>query len=183
LRRFFFFGSFCPPLFALAMNSYSPSLLDKLMGEAGDLPGKAGASPRYGIEQVKDSVARDIEMLLNAHAVFSPEDLEAYPHASRSLLTLGLADLSAMSLASDRDRKRITDSIGRTLAEHDRRLTQVEVRVRESKAVVGGLTFSIRARLQLQPDSQPVIFDAVLQPGSHRYAVSKGDVRAAADLV
>jgi type VI secretion system protein ImpF len=165
------------------MNSYSPSLLDKLMGEAGDLPGKAGASPRYGIEQVKDSVARDIEMLLNAHAVFSPEDLAAFPHASRSLLTLGLADLSAMSLASDRDRKRITDSISRTLGEHDRRLTQVEVRVRESKAVVGGLTFSIRARLQLQPDAQPVIFDAVLQPGSHRYAVSKGDVRAAADLV
>lgn len=167
----------------MVINSYSPSLLDKLLGEAGDAPAKAGASPRFGLEQVKDSVARDIEMLLNAHAVFSPEDLAEFPHASKSLLTLGLADLSAMSLASDRDRLRITNSISRTLAEHDRRLTQVEVRVRESKSVVGGLTFSIRARLQLQPDSQPVIFDAVLQPGSHRYAVSKGDVRAAADVI
>jgi type VI secretion system protein ImpF len=165
------------------MNSFSPSLLDKLLGEAGDLPGKTGASPRYGLEQVKDSVARDIEMLLNAHAVFSQEDLAAYPHASRSLLTLGLADLSAMSLASDRDRRRITEAISRSLAEHDRRLTQVEVRVRESKTVVGSLTFSIRARLQLHPDSQPVVFDAVLQPGSHRYAVSKGDARAAADAI
>jgi type VI secretion system protein ImpF len=165
------------------MNSYTPSLLDKLLGEAGEAPNRGGASPRYGIEQVKDSVARDIEMLLNAHAVYSAEDLADFPLASRSLLTLGLADLSAMSLASDNDRRRITDSIGRALAEHDRRLTQVEVRVRESKGVVGGLTFSIRARLQLQPDSQPVIFDAVLQPGSHSYAVSKGDARAAAELI
>lgn len=161
------------------MNHYAPSLLNKLLGQTGDAGGRA-VSPRLSAEQVKDSVARDIEMLLNAHAPFNPAELESLPLVSGSILTLGLGDLSPLSLASDRDRKQITEAIRRALTEHDGRLTQVEVRVRESKVAMGGLTFSIRARLQLQPDAQAVIFDAVLQPGSHRYAVSKSDGRGGA---
>jgi len=153
-------------------NSFAPSLLDKLLGEGARPPG-SGMAPRQTIEQVKDSVVRDIEMLLNTHAPFDPAELAGLPLVGRSLLTLGLTDISAMSMASDRDRLRITEALRKALADHDRRLTQVEVKVRPTEAGMAGLMFSIRAQLLLNPAVEPVSFDAVLQPGSHRYAVSK----------
>src|SRR5438445_10256755 len=158
------------------MDSYSPSLLDKLLGHDG--PGRDGASLRFSVEQVKDSVARDIEMLLNAHAAYEPHQLASLPLAAESILPLGLIDISAMSLASDNDRRRITDAIRNALSTHDKRLTQVEVKVREACGANATLTFSIRANLILRPNSEPVSFDAVLQPGSKRYEVSKTDPRA-----
>lgn len=153
------------------MNHFAPSLLDKLLGDSVGPRGN-GAAPRLSAEQVKDSVARDIEMLLNTHASFHPDELAELPLVGRSLLTLGLTDISAMSMASDRDRQRITEALRRTLADHDRRLTQVEVRVREATAAAPGLAFSIHARLVLSAGVEPASFDAVLHPGSHRYAVS-----------
>lgn len=153
-------------------NAYAPSLLDKLLGEGKPLRG-GGIAPRLTVDEVKDSVARDIEMLLNTHAVFGPDDVVGLPLVGRSILTLGLTDISAMSLASDRDRARITEALRKALADHDRRLTQVEVRVREAPDGMAGLMFSIRAQLLLNPNVEPVSFDAVLQPGSNRYEVSQ----------
>lgn len=154
------------------MNTFAPSLLDKLLGEGMALRG-GGTSPRFTVEQVKDSVARDIEMLLNTHSPFELSELEGFPLVGQSLLTLGLTDISSMSMASDRDRQRITEALRKALADHDRRLTQVEVKVRPAQAGQAGLAFSIHAKLLLNPNVEPVSFDAVLQPGSNRYAVSK----------
>lgn len=157
------------------MDSFAPSFLDKLLGAGAG--GRDGTSLRYSVEQVKDSVARDIEMLLNAHQTYSVEELRGWPQAARSLLTLGLVDISSMSMASDKDRRHITDAIREGLMSHDKRLSNVEVGVRESAATTNSLTFTIRAQLQLRPNAEHVTFDAVLQPGSKRYDVSKADKR------
>ncbi len=154
------------------MDSFAPSLLDKLLGDGAPLRG-GGTAPRFTVEQVKDSVARDIELLLNTHAPFDLAELGDFPLVGRSLLTLGLTDISAMSMASDRDRARITEALRKALADHDKRLTQVEVKVRKAEVGMSGLMFTIRAQLLLNPSVEPVSFDAVLQPGSNRYAVSK----------
>ena len=157
------------------MNTYAPSLLDKLLG-AGPAA-RDGTTLRFSMEQVKDSVARDIEMLLNAHQSYSVEELVGLPNVARSLLTLGLVDISSMSLASDNDRKRITEAIRDGLMTHDHRLTNVEVTVRPLPGSSSSLTFSIRARLMLRPNTEHVMFDAVLQPNSKRYEVAKADHR------
>jgi type VI secretion system protein ImpF len=149
--------------------SYAPSLLDKLLGDADEA--QRGVLARYSVERIKDSVARDIEHVLNSHASFSPADLAAYPRAAASLLTLGLVDISSLSMASDRDRKTISDSIRHALMRQDARLSEVEVAVREDKAATARLSFSIRAKLLLHPHTEPVAFDAVLHPGSQRYEV------------
>lgn len=159
------------------MDSYTPSLLDKLLGTGSN--GRDGTTPRYSIEQVKDSVARDIEMVLNTHQTYSAEDLKGLPNAARSVIALGLIDISSMSLASDNDRRVITDAIREGLMSHDRRLSGVEVGVRQLKGSSTSLTFTIRAQLILRPNTEHVVFDAVLQPGSKRYDVSKADKRPA----
>ena len=154
------------------MHTFAPSLLDKLL--AADLdPLARSTSYRFSVEQVKESVARDIENLLNARPGFEPEQLADYAHASHSLLTFGLTDVASLSVASDRDRLRITESIRRSLADHETRLVELEVSVRDGVEIGAGLRFSIRAKLKLSPTSEPVAFDAVLHPGSNRYAVSR----------
>jgi type VI secretion system protein ImpF len=161
------------------VDLYSPSLLDKLFDDAPS--GRDGAATRHTVDQIKDSVARDIEMLLNAHPVYEPSELAHAPLSAQSLLTLGLVDISSMSLASDNDRRRINEAIRRTLATHERRLSDVEVKVRGGLGPRANLTFLIRAKLVLHPHAEPVLFDAVLQPGSKRYQVSQADPRAPLD--
>ncbi len=158
------------------MDAYSPSLLDKLL--APDHEGREGVRLQYSKDRIKDSVARDIEMILNNHATKFETGIEAMPNVSKSFLTIGLVDIASMSISSDKDRARITESIRRALANHDKRLSQVEVKV--SQATSEGLSrqvFSIKANLILRPDIEPVSFDAVLRPGSTRYEVSKSDRR------
>lgn len=156
------------------MTTYAPSLLDKLiLGNS-----RTGSALRLSAEQVKDSVARDIEMLLNTHPPYADEELLAFPEARNSLLTLGLIDISSMSLASDRDRQRISEAIGAALARHDQRLSEVEVGVRRPGGPGGSMVFTIRARLTLEPGTEDVSFDAILQPASQRYEVSRATGRS-----
>lgn len=158
------------------MDAYAPSLLDKLL--APDHEGRDGVRLQYSKERIKDAVARDIEMVLNSHATTFDADIDAMPLAGKSLLTIGLVDIASMSIASDRDRARITDSIRKALINHDKRLSQVEVRVSETRSEgLSRQVFSIKANLLLRPDIEPVSFDAVLRPGSTRYEVSKSDRR------
>jgi type VI secretion system protein ImpF len=163
------------------MSHYAPSLLDKLLGIEGAGPAK-GTHLRLSVDQIKESVARDIEALLNSHPGLSEESLARFPHASKSLLTLGLIDITSLSMASDRDRLRVKDAIRRALVEHDPRLREVDVDVRPSPQASTSLCFTIRAKLILNPDVEPVAFDAVLQRGSNRYDVSRSDRRAARAL-
>lgn len=158
------------------MDAYSPSLLDKLL--APDHEGRDGLRLQFSKERIKDSVARDIEALLNCHATVFRKDVSAMPDVSASYLTLGLVDIASLSMSSDRDRARITRGIRQALVTHDKRLSQVDVRVSESQdGGVNQLVFSIKAKLLLRPDVEPVSFDAVLQPGSSRYNVVKSERR------
>lgn len=175
----------------MAMELFSPSLLDKLLGADLDAPQRgsarpstgttddprAGTSPRWTLRQITESVARDIEALLNARPGFEADAMSGFPLVGRSLLTFGLTDLSALNIASDRDRQRIADAIRRALTVHETRLTRVEVQIRRQAQVGAGLCFSIRARLRLDPTAEPVAFDAMLYPGSNHYAVSRSDLR------
>ena len=56
------------------MNLFAPSLLDKLLATDVDAHGR-GTTPRMNVEQVKESVARDIETLLNARPSFEPAQI------------------------------------------------------------------------------------------------------------
>lgn len=154
------------------MDRYAPTLLDKLLGEAGD---GDPALPRWTLERVRRSLARDIEQLLNTRNASSAPALANCPRAARSVVSLGMPDTGSACLASDHDRQRIAARIGQALAAHEPRLAGVEVRVqgRDRRA----LSFAIEARLRLHPVAEPVCFDAVLVPAAQRYAVAARDDR------
>jgi type VI secretion system protein ImpF len=150
------------------MKGFAPGLLDRLMGEH---PG--GGVARMSIEQLKDSVARDLEALLNTRAAIPPARFNDYPRARASILNYGLADFAGMCLTSSEDRAAICASIKAAIETHEPRLTEVSASLEAEAGAVNRLNFVITARLVAEPGAEPVNFNAVLQPSSLRYSISR----------
>jgi len=150
---------------------FEPFLLDRLFQPADTMSRGDAARPRFSIEQIKDSVARDLESLLNTRSAHLPEHLKAWPNAARSVLTFGLMDFVGLSLDNPEHRDLICTSIADTIHCHEPRLRQVTVRLEAAKQLGLGLRFAIHAKLVVNPLVEAVSFDALLQPTTQRYAV------------
>jgi type VI secretion system protein ImpF len=148
------------------MTAYLPGLLDRLMGERVH-PGRPGG------EQLKDNVARDLEALLNARAGMPPETFDAYPLARASILNYGLTDFAAFCLSSSEDRAAICACLKEAIERHEPRLKNVSAVLAPGQGGVNRLNFVINATLHAGPGVEPVNFNAVLQPSSLNYAISK----------
>jgi type VI secretion system protein ImpF len=148
------------------MTAYLPGLLDRLTGQQAH-PG------RPGTEQLKDNVARDLEALLNARAGMPPAALDAYPLARASILNYGLTDFAAFCLSSSEDRAAICACLKEAIERHEPRLKNVSAALEEDEGGVNRLSFVINATLHAGPEAEAVNFNAVLQPSSLHYAISK----------
>ena len=155
------------------MKGFEPSLIEKLLDDAPGKPGTGGLARALSVEQYKESVARDLEGLLNSRSAYSAVDLAQFPNCRQSLMTYGLRDFSSMSLASAYDRAAICRSLEEVIARHEPRLSSVQVRLDSDGRLGGGLHFTIQALLDLQPAREPVSFDALLQPTTLQYSVSR----------
>lgn len=155
------------------MKGFEPSLIEKLLDDAPGKPGTGGLARALSVEQYKESVARDLEGLLNSRSAYSAVDLAQFPNCRHSLMTYGLRDFSSMSLASAYDRAAICQSLEEAIARHEPRLSSVQVRLDSDGRLGGGLHFTIQALLDLQPAREPVSFDALLQPTTLQYSVSR----------
>jgi type VI secretion system protein ImpF len=148
------------------MTAYLPGLLDRLMGQQTH-PGRAG------IEQLKDNVARDLEALLNARTGMPPASFDAYPLARASILNYGLADFAGFCLSSSEDRAAVCARLKEAIERHEPRLTNVSAALEPEQGGVNRLSFVIHATLRAGPGFEPVNFNAVLQPSSLNYVISK----------
>ncbi|GJI91248.1 hypothetical protein RugamoR1_44110 [Rugamonas sp. R1(2021)] len=147
-------------------------MFDRLMDAP--LNGNAsGTVPRQSIEDLKDSVARDLEALLNTRAVIPEDLLKRFPECGRSIATYGLNDFAGLSLSSTDDRAFICRSLERAIARHEPRLRNVQASLELRADAVNRLNFSITALLVVHSAHEPVNFDAVLQPSSLHYTISK----------
>lgn len=155
------------------MKGFEPSLLEKLFDEEPRVRGGAGTFRSLTLEQYKESVARDLEGLLNSRAAFGEDTLEAWPQCRRSLLTYGLRDFSTISLASGHDRTALCRSLEQAIGRHEPRLRGVRVMLEGSGRGPSALRFAIHALLDVEPAREPVSFDALLQPTTMQYSVSR----------
>jgi type VI secretion system protein ImpF len=150
------------------MTVFGLNLLEKLTDERRDERGHTS------IEQLKDSVARDVESLLNSRCGLAAEVLGPYAHCRQSLLSFGLKDFVSLSLANQGDRALICEDIRSALMVHEPRLQNPVVQVSNPAGPGQRLHFAIQALLIAHEAKEVVSFDAVLQPVSQRYQVSHG---------
>ena len=154
------------------MKGFEPSLLDKLFDDAPRAT-TGGVFKAISLEQYKESVARDLEGLLNCRSAFAEDELDAFPNCRRSMMTYGLGDFSGLSLANGHHRAEICRSLEQSIARHEPRLHNVQVSLQGNGRGPGTLHFTIHALLDLHPAREPVSFDAMLQPNTFQYSVSR----------
>jgi type VI secretion system protein ImpF len=160
----------------MSMKGFEPSFLDKLFDDDPRAP-TSSVLRKLSLEELKNTVARDVEAILNTRIVYTEEDLAALPECRRSVITYGLNDFSGLSLASHYDRAFICGSLEQAISRHEPRLRQVKVTLELARQSTNALFFAISALLVVHPASEPVNFDALLQPSTLQYSVTRGRTR------
>ena len=159
------------------MKRFEPGLLDKLFDDDPHSPAPA-AVRQLSIEELKGTVARDLESILNSRIVFTEHELALLPECRRSILTYGLNDFAGLSLASHYDRAFICKSIQQAIERHEPRLQRVTVTLELNERSTNALYFAIQALLVVHPAQEPVSFDAMLQPSTLQYSVTRARAKS-----
>lgn len=156
----------------IPMKGFQPTLFDRLADEAPYRTGESAPLRRWSFEELKRSVAVDLEALLNSRSGPAEDLLARYPQSARSLAAFGMVDFVGLSLSNPADRARICATLERAIRNHEPRLQNVNVGLRFDSRTVGRLNFVIQAVLDVPPASEPVGFDAVLHPTTQQYSVA-----------
>lgn len=161
---------------------YAPSLLDKLIHKSlNERPGEV--LPGLSLDELKDSVAADLEALLNTRSALTADEQQQFPLSARSVANYGVADFASRSLSSGLDRDFICQAIQQSIERQDGRLRAVNVSLEAEGHGFNRLNFTIRATLRVSDVGQQVSFDARFEPSIQRYSVARqrgsGAVRAA----
>lgn len=142
-------------------------LMDRLV----DVPLPEDGGRRMSVQDMRSSVSRDLENLLNTRSEGARLIPDTYKECRASSLTYGILDFSAYSLLSPQDRDRIRRSLEQAIGLHDSRLTRVRVTLEPQRELDRALRFRVDALLELGEDNEKVQFDAVLQLNTQTYMV------------
>lgn len=149
------------------------SVIDRLVDEA---PGQGDPSRTRAdsLRELKASVRRDLEWLLNTRRVGEP-DAEAFPELATSMFYYGIPDLTSMSRDAPEVLSRLARSLEQVISDHEPRLTAVKVQLapRDSGSL-SQVRFMVEALLRLDPSPERVSFDTLLTKGSGEVEV-RGD--------
>ncbi|GAB2863226.1 type VI secretion system baseplate subunit TssE [Pseudoduganella ginsengisoli] len=134
-----------------------------------------GSGPVQTPAQLKESVARSLEDMLNTRAALSAGLsaglLRGYPHCAASVANYGLADFAGCCLGSAADRTYIGACIRTAVERHEPRLRRVDVQVAPEPGAVNRIRITITGSLPTQRGT--IAFDAVLQPSTLRYSINR----------
>ena len=131
------------------------SVLDRLIQDG---------SVRPTVADVRQSVRRDLEWLLNARRSWRP--LPSADHElPQSVLGYGLPDFTVMELSTEDGREWFCREVEETIKRFEPRLARVRVWLKEAEMPLDRmLRLRIDAVLLVDPAPQPVAFDSELEP-------------------
>jgi type VI secretion system protein ImpF len=146
------------------------SVLDRLVDYEPEISREPVASRSKNLRQLKQSVRRDLEWLLNTRQIATgvPPELK---EANDSVVSFGLPDFTAMSIDNADDQKLIKREIEDAIRRFEQRLEGVIVSIEPVTPTERVLRFRIDARLKIDPAPEPITFDTVLQLGTGEYEV------------
>lgn len=150
-----------------------PSLLDRLIDNEPHNQAEQDPGQHQLLRQMRDSVRRDLETLLNTryHIIAPPEE---YPELDKSLLNYGLPDLATVNIIDNRKRDEFTARLEKTLAEFEPRFKSVRVSYIDNKDNTDRtLRFRIDAEIYAEPLPETVVFDSVLESVTRTVSVKE----------
>ena len=154
-----------------------PSVFDRLLDEE---PGTRREPPRSRAQilaELRRSVRRDLENLLNTRVRCIPfppelEELEA------SLVNYGIPDMTGAPLGTAREREEFCRTIQSTIALFDHRLKKLSVRLLDqAEPLERTIRFQIEAMLQAEPAPEPLLYESTLRLSTGTFEVQGKDGR------
>jgi len=158
-------------------QTVTQSVLDRLIDRDPTTSSESAPTRAQSVRQLKVSLRRDLEWLLNSRRTPEAVDDE-YQELEQSLYNFGLPDVTSLSWDSSRDRSRLARMIEQVLHTFEPRLSGV--RVVAADAAAGAqhvMRFQIEGLLDMDPSPEHISFDTLLQLSSGEYQV-KGDLGA-----
>jgi len=149
------------------------SVLDRLLDFEPEISQEPLASRSRNLRQLKQSVRRDLEWLLNTRQYIEeiPSDLR---EVQRSVAAYGLPDFTATSIKNPSNQERLRRAIEDEIRLFEPRLEAVIVTLVASNEKERAMQFRIEGQLRIDPMPEPVSFDTVLESGSGHFTL-QGD--------
>lgn len=147
-----------------------PSVLDRLIDLDPKNHFEAPITRAQAFRNLKASLKRDLEFLLNTRRTIV-EVPEWAQELAYSLHNYGVPDFSSFSIHSTQDKNRLLRLLETTIAFYEPRISSVIVTM---QPVAGGqrvLRFQIEGLLQVEPAPERVLFDTTLEIASGQYTV------------
>jgi type VI secretion system protein ImpF len=150
----------------------TPSVLDRLLDFEPKSQQEAPKSRSRNLRELKQSVRRDLEWLLNTRCY--PEDIDSnLEEVFKSVLVYGLPDITGVSAKNHLEQKRLTRALETAIKTFESRFIDLKVTLEPVSSVDKALRFRIEARLDIEPTPEPIAFDTVLQLGSGEFEVKE----------
>ncbi len=146
------------------------SILDRLIDSEPDVTQEPFR--RYTVAQIKESVARDLENLLNSRRNILPVPA-GYKEIHNSLFAYGLPDFTSKNPANVSVRSQLRLEIEKTVSLFEPRLKNVVVHLDRIAHSARDMRFRISAVLAVYPVSEPVVFDTAFDLNRSRYSILK----------
>lgn len=151
--------------------SITPSILDRLIDLEPRIPTEPPRSRLSRLTDLKQSVRRDLEWLLNTRCPLADEVEERLEEVNSSLAVYGLPDFTGLAAKDALEQKRMQDAIENAIRLFEPRFLGVQVTLDTVTNTDKQLTFRIEASLDVEPVPEPIVFDTVLQVGGSGFAV------------
>ncbi len=149
----------------------TPSVLDRLIDyEPRDLR-EAPKSRITSLAELKQSIRRDLEWLLNTRCHTEALD-DRLVEAKRSVAFYGLPDIVGVNAQNHAEQQRLTKAMDAAIRFFEPRFLNLKVTMEPVSTIDRQLKFRIEASLDVEPAPEPIVFDTVLQMGSGEFVIS-----------
>jgi type VI secretion system protein ImpF len=151
-----------------------PSVLDRLIDFEPDINREAPKSRSQVLREIKLSVRRDLENLLNTRTRCVPWP-PGLTELKKSLVNYGVPDVTGANLGSPRDREDFCRNLEEVIRRHENRFRSISVVLLDNAEPLDRtLRFRIDALLEVDPAPEPVVFDSNLKLVNGVYEVKGG---------
>ncbi|BBO17377.1 type VI secretion system baseplate subunit TssE [Candidatus Brocadia pituitae] len=152
-------------------QSLQTSILDRLIDREPEVPSESVQNRSLSISQIKASVKRDLENLLNSRRILI-EPPQSYRELIDSVYTYGLRDFTSKNPKSPSLKQQLRYELEKTISQFESRLKNVSIHFEEHSPDRQSLKFRISALMVVEPIKEPVTFDTICDVNKQSYSVT-----------
>ena len=147
----------------------TPSVLDRLLDYDPKMSSEAPKSRSQTLKELKESVGRDLEWLLNTRQILLPDAMAE--ETSRSVVAFGIPDLTKLSPDKASVWRLLAKQIEVAIAVFEPRFLDVTVTLEKNEGASRSPRFRIDAHLNIDPAPEPISFGTSLESSTGLFDV------------